>query len=113
MTNVSTAAERGPATEVARLHMARLKPEHAELFQLLLEDPGIASATLEAFVDHMLEEEGPALQQLAARAKLGVSAALASVSSRAGSTVGDLRRGGFAHHRPTRAGATVGDLRRG
>ena len=113
MKSQSTAVGRGPATEVAVHNIARLKPEHGELLRTLLADPGMAPATLEVLVEHLLEEEGPALQQVVARAKLGVSAALASSTVRPGATVGDLRGGGFSQHAAGRPGATVGGLRRG
>jgi hypothetical protein len=93
-------------------NIARLKPEHGVLLRTLIADPGMAPATLEALVEHLLEEEGPALQQIVARAKLGVSATLASSTLRPGVTVGDLR-GGFAPHASTATGTTVGSLRRG
>lgn len=107
----STSA-RGPATEVAVRNIARLKPEHQDLLRTLLADTGMAPGTLEVLVEHLLEEEGPALQQVVARAKLGVSAALASSAFRAGATVGDLRAGGFGQHAGPTPGATVGGLRR-
>jgi hypothetical protein len=113
MKSASTSGQRGPATEVAVHNIARLKPEHGELLRTLLADSGMAPATLEVLVEHLLEEEGPALQQVVARAKLGVSAALASSTVRAGATVGDLRGGGFSQHPAARSGATVGGLRRG
>ncbi|GAB4201443.1 MAG: hypothetical protein OHK0013_13450 [Sandaracinaceae bacterium] len=103
---------RGPATEVAVQNIARLKPEHRDLLRTLLADGGMAPATLEVLIEHLLEEEGPALQQVVARAKLGVSAALAGSALRAGATVGDLRSGGFAQHVAPNRGATVGSLRR-
>lgn len=106
------AGARGPATEVAVQNIARLKPEHRDLLRTLLADAGMAPATLETLVEHLLEEEGPALQQVVARTKLGVSAALASSTVRGGVTVGDLR-GGFAPHASPTTGATVGSLRRG
>ena len=105
-------AARGPATEVAVHNIGRLKPEHGELLRTLLADPGMAPATLEALVEHLLEEEGPALQQVVARAKLGVSAALASSTVRPGVTVGDLR-GGAGPQAIAPRGGTVGPLRRG
>lgn len=108
----STRSARGPATEVAVQNIARLKPEHAELLRTLLADAGMAPATLEVLVEHLLEEEGPALQQVVARTKLGVSASLASSALRAGATVGDLRGGGFEQHVAPAPGATVGGLRR-
>jgi hypothetical protein len=94
-------------------NIARLKPEHRDLLRTLLADAGMAPATLEVLVEHLLEEEGPALQQVVARTKLGVSAALASSAVRSGTTVGDLRSGGFAQHLTSPRGATVGPLRRG
>ena len=112
MKSGSATGQRGPATEVAVHNIARLKPEHGELLRTLLADPGMAPATLEVLVEHLLEEEGPALQQVVARAKLGVSAALASSTVRTGATVGDLRGGGFSAPSAGRPGATVGGLRR-
>ncbi len=112
-TNTGPTGARGPATEVAVHNIARLKPEHGVLLKQLLADPGMAPATLEALVEHLLEEEGPALQQIVARTKLGVSAALASSTVRAGTTVGDLRGGTVGGHPPLRTGVTVGGLRRG
>lgn len=109
----TSASGRGPATEVAVHNIARLKPEHGVLLKQLLADPGMAPATLEVLVEHLLEEEGPALQQIVARTKLGVSAALASSTVRPGTTVGDLRGGTVGGHAPARSGVTVGDLRRG
>jgi hypothetical protein len=113
MKSQSTGVGRGLATEVAVHNIARLKPEHGELLRTLLADTGMAPATLEVLVEHLLEEEGPALQQVVARAKLGVSAALASSTVRPGATVGDLRGGSFSPHLRERPGATVGGLRRG
>lgn len=110
-TSASTGG-RGPATEVAIHNIARLKPEHGVLLQQLLADPGMAPATLELLVEHLLEEEGPALQQIVARAKLGISAALASSTVRETATVGDLRGGSVGGHEPARSGLTVGGLRR-
>lgn len=108
----SATTGRGPATEVAIHNIARLKPEHGVLLRQLLADEGMAPASLEILVEHLLEEEGPALQQIVARTKLGVSAALASSTVRAGTTVGDLRGGTVGGHAPMRVGVTVGDLRR-
>ncbi|MFN7699514.1 MAG: hypothetical protein ACK6CU_00860 [Deltaproteobacteria bacterium] len=108
----SGTTQRGPATEVAIHNIARLKPEHGVLLRTLLADPGMSAATLEVLVEHLLEEEGPALQQVVARAKLGVSAALASTTVRAGASVGDLRGQDPPPHAAERAGATVGALRR-
>lgn len=106
-------AVRGPATEIAVRNIARLKPDHRELLGKLLADPSLSPGTLEIFVEHLLEEEGPALQQLVARTKLGVSAELASSTVRPSATVGDLRGNGFTPHPSAPRGVTVGGLRRG
>lgn len=101
----------GPATQVAIHNLQRLKPEHRALLQTVLADAGIGADTLEAFVEHLLEEEGPALQQIVARTKLGIQAEVASIGLRTGTTVGDLR-GASSSHGAAPAGMTVGSLRR-
>lgn len=105
-----TTPTRGPATSVVIQNIARLKPDHQTLMRTLLADAGMGADTLETLVEHLLEEEGPALQQVVARTKLGVSAALASTALRAAHSVGDLRA---AHTNPISAPkrGTVGPLR--
>jgi len=105
-----TTSTRGPATSVVIHNIARLKPDHQTLMKALLADTGMGAATLETLVEHLLEEEGPALQQVVARTKLGVSAALASTALRSSHSVGDLRA---AHTNPITATkrGTVGPLR--
>ena len=105
-----TTTTRGPATSVVIQNIARLKPDHQTLMKALLADQGMGAATLETLVEHLLEEEGPALQQVVARTKLGVAAVLASSALRSSQSVGDLRA---AHTNPITAPkrGTVGPLR--
>lgn len=101
----------GPATRVAIRNLSALKPEHQELLRTLLGDPGMASATLETLVEHLLEEEDPRLQRTLARVRSGSASVevASSAGARAGSTVGSLRPdpgGGGA------ARGSVGSLRK-
>lgn len=110
MPNETTKPARGPATSVVVQNIARLKPDHQTLMKTLLADTGMGADTLETLVEHLLEEEGPALQQVVARTKLGVSASLATAARPTGQTVGDLRA---AYTSPTASPkrGTVGALR--
>jgi hypothetical protein len=83
----------GPATRVAIRNLPSLKPEHQTLLRALLADAGMASATLETLVEHLLEEEDPRLGRALARVKAGhASVEVAeSAARRPGSTVGSLR----------------------
>ena len=110
MQDESLKQARGPATSVVVQNIARLKPDHQILMKTLLADEGMAPETLETLVEHLLEEEGPALQQVVARTKLGVSAALASAARPGGATVGDLRSG-HANVASAPKRGTVGPLR--
>lgn len=101
--------EPGPATSVAIHNFGRLKPDHRALLSSLLADTGMSPATLEMLAEHLLEEEGPAMMSVVARARAGASAAVASSTLRVGTTVGDLRRSRVPA--PTGRG-TVGSLRR-
>lgn len=100
---------RGPATQLAIAHKATLKPEHQELLDVLLADPGMGSATLETLVEHLFEEEDPRLVLAARRAKVNGAAVVAQAAARPGATVGNLRRDGA----PAQHGrGSVGSLRR-
>jgi len=109
MPNRETASVRGPATQVALTNLARLKPDHRVLLGALLADAGMAPSTLELLAEHLLEEEGPQMLAVVARAKAGISAAVASSTIRTGTTVGDLRGTRVA---PPSGPGTVGALRR-
>jgi hypothetical protein len=106
------AREQGPATLVALRNISSLKPEHQILLRTLLADEGMASATLETLVEHLLEEEDGGLQLALARVKAGHASVetASAAASRPGSTVGSLR----AEAGPsTSAGrGTVGSLKR-
>jgi hypothetical protein len=97
----------GPATEIAVRNRASLKPEHRELLDVLLADPGMAERTREGLVSHLLEEEDPRLLRELARAK-STSTGMAPPQS-GGLTVGSLRA-----NRPGRSATrgTVGPLNR-
>lgn len=100
---------RGPATQLAIAHKATLKPEHQELLDVLLADPGMGSATLETLVEHLFEEEDPRLVLAARRAKLTDPVTVTGAVARPGATVGSLR----VDRSPLGAGrGTVGSLRR-
>lgn len=99
----------GPATHVALNHLSTLKPEHQLLLNTLLADTGMADATLESLVEHLLEEEGPQLQEALTRAKAGADA-LPTWPSRTGTTVGSLRPSTVALAPPGQG--TVGSLRK-
>lgn len=102
----------GPATRVAIRNLSSLKPEHQELLRTLLGDTGMAPATLESLVEHLLEEEDARLQHTLARVKAGhVSVETATdAGQRAGATVGSLRPApGAAAGAPR---GTVGSLRK-
>jgi hypothetical protein len=101
----------GPATQVALDHLSTLKLEHQHLLNTLLADTGMASATLESLVEHLLEEEGPQLRDALTRAKAGASVQppLPSIA-RTGTTVGSLRPSSSIH--AAAAQRTVGSLRK-
>ncbi|AKF10387.1 hypothetical protein [Sandaracinus amylolyticus] len=102
----------GPATKVAIRNLSALKPEHQQLLRTLLADAGMATATLETLVEHLLEEEDTRLQTALSRVKAGHSTveAASAASARRGATVGSLRteRGSA----PGGARGTVGSLRK-
>lgn len=102
----------GPATQVAIRNLSSLKPEHQELLRALLGDTGMAPATLETLVEHLLEEEDGRLQHALARVKAGHASVetASAAASRPGATVGSLRgdRGGA----PAQVRGTVGSLRK-
>lgn len=102
----------GPATRVAIRNLSSLKPEHQELLRTLLGDAGMASATLETLVEHLLEEEDSRLQHMLARVKAGHASVetASSAVARPGATVGSLRadRGGP----PASGRGTIGSLRK-
>lgn len=103
----------GPATRVAIRNLRSLKPEHQELLRTLLDDPGMASATLETLVEHLLEEEDARLTHALARVKAGhasVEAASSAAAQRPGATVGSLRPSSSAA--PAASRGTVGSLRK-
>jgi hypothetical protein len=104
--------EHGPATRVAIRNLTSLKPEHQQLLRTLLGDAGMAKATLETLVEHLLEEEDARLQHTLARVKSGhASVETASgASTRAGATVGSLRPSSAASAGPARG--TVGSLKK-
>lgn len=109
---VSEDRAHGPATRVAIRNLSSLKPDHQELLRTLLADAGMASATLEALVEHLLEEEDTRLQHALARVKAG-HASVETVSAaceRPGATVGSLR---LDDDGPVNSGrGTVGSLRK-
>ncbi|WP_236518753.1 hypothetical protein [Sandaracinus amylolyticus] len=102
----------GPATRVAIQNLSSLKPEHQQLLRTLLADSGMAAATLETLVEHLLEEEDTRLQTALSRVKAGHSSveAASAASARPGSTVGSLRveRGAVGSN----GRGTVGSLRK-
>lgn len=102
----------GPATRVAIRNLTSLKPEHQQLLRTLLGDSGMASATLESLVEHLLEEEDARLQHTLARVKAGhATVEIASdATRRAGATVGSLRPSSAVISGPARG--TVGSLRK-
>lgn len=105
----------GPATRVAIRNLSSLKPEHQQLLRTLLADAGMATATLETLVEHLLEEEDARLQHTLARVKAGhVTVDVASgASQRPGATVGSLRSTAGSPGDLVGAGrGTVGSLRR-
>ena len=82
----------GPATQLAIRNLRSLKPEHQTLLGQLLEDQGMATATLETLVEHLFEEEDPRLTMALARVRAGASVeAVSAASVRSGTTVGSLR----------------------
>lgn len=102
--------EHGPATQLALAHARTLKPEHQSLLATLVADAGMAPATLETLVEHLLDEEDPRLGVALRRVRSGASfAAVSGALARPAATVGSLR----AEHAPAAAGAgSVGGLRR-
>lgn len=100
--------EYGPATRVALAHRAQLKPEHQSLLGTLLADRGMAGTTLESLVEHLLEEEGPQLQEALCLAKAGPALGPRTIGE--GATVGSLREPPVAPLGPQRG--TVGSLRK-
>lgn len=100
--------EYGPATRVALAHRAQLKPEHQSLLGTLLADRGMAGTTLESLVEHLLEEEGPQLQEALCLAK--AAPPTGPETAHEGATVGSLRKPSVA---PLGTGrGTVGSLRK-
>ncbi|MDQ3037183.1 MAG: hypothetical protein M3Y87_32620, partial [Myxococcota bacterium] len=100
---------------VAIRNLSSLKPEHQQLLRTLLGDAGMASATLESLVEHLLEEEDARLQHTLARVKAGhTTVEVASdARQRPGATVGSLRAD--AGERADLGGGgrgTVGSLRK-
>ena len=84
--------EHGPATQLALAHARTLKPEHRAILATIVADAGMAPATLETLVEHLLEEEDPRLQVALRRVRSGKPLAVVSaVLARPGSTVGSLR----------------------
>lgn len=89
----SEASERGPATVLALRHLKTLKGEHQVLLAQMMEDRGMAASTLETLVEHLLEEEDPALSRALERVKSGASSeAVSGAFELRNGTLGDLRR---------------------
>ena len=100
----------GPATQLALAHARTLKPEHRALLLTLVADTGMAPATLETLVEHLLEEEDPRLGVALRRVRSGSPVAVVSSAlARPGATVGSLR----VERAPLQTGGgALGGLRR-
>ncbi|MDW8245651.1 MAG: hypothetical protein RMJ84_03655 [Sandaracinaceae bacterium] len=105
---IESTPKHGPITSFALERIGELKPEHQELLSLLVKDKGISPATLEHLVDHLLQEESPALRQGATLIKNAHSVQPQATRT----TVGNLRRIEGAQGLPRRSGLTVGSLRK-
>lgn len=105
-----TTREHGPATQLALAHARTLKPEHQALLATLVADVGMAPATLETLVEHLLEEEDPRLQVALRRVRSGSPVSVVSnAAHRPGSTVGNLR---VERPSPQTGAGLLGSLRR-
>ena len=99
----------GPATKIALAHRDSLKPDHKLLLGTLMADQGMDPGTREEIVEHLLEEEGPALLSALSRARsTRVSAEVAAGAVPRGLTVGSLRH---EQSWPPTGQGSVGSLR--
>lgn len=79
--------------EAAVAKLAATKAEHRRILEVIAADAGMAPATRQALVLHLLEEEDEQLARIAALSGGGAAApAPASAAARPGLSVGPLRR---------------------